>query len=581
MNGENSMKNIMRSIKDWSLIAKITASISLIVVGVLIMTLVTSSSYDRMYGNSHRLNDNYLTSIYAIGQLESNSQKMGNEMLKMVYSQDKSVIESATQIIKETQLENDELVKIFEGTHSDQEEKAIFEQVESLRAQFESTLNTLVEEKNKNHQFYPGAEFLQLEDVFAEQNALLSQLVSINAESAEDEIKQIEASYTKGKVMNISVAILTLLIAIGILHVVRKYFAHSIKTIMDHLKAVEQGDLTYRAELDSRDEFGQIVQAMNQTSNQIHLIVSNAAASAQELGALSQELTATIQEVNVTMDEIYRSSQEVAAGSESLSATTEEVNATVLEITNTATTLSDRAGTVQNTSKQVLEKAASAKEKAIRSIEIATSLYAEKHRAVMQAIEAGKVVDEVKKMADYIASIANQTNLLSLNASIEAARAGEHGKGFAVVADEVRHLALQSEQSVEQIRKMTMSVEEAVHNLATQSHELLHFIDSTVVADYKSFEEVSAEYKNDALMFEEMTEEMLVSMQGLKFSIQEVEQAMMNVAVVSQQSFDNVSDIRNHISGTLNAIEDVSASSEHQANIAESLNETVGQFVIK
>ena len=89
------------------------------------------------------------------------------------------------------------------------------------------------------------------------------------------------------------------------------------------------------------------------------------------------------------------------------------------------------------------------------------------------------------------------------------------------------------------------------------------------------------QYKNDADMFHEITGEMVSSMHGLKLSMAEVDQAMTNVAAVSQQSADNVSGIRNHISDTLQAFEDVAASSEHQANIAEMMNETVGKFVIE
>lgn len=323
------------------------------------------------------------------------------------------------------------------------------------------------------------------------------------------------------------------------------------------------------------------MKSLNHSAEQVQTIVASASSSAQELGALSEELSATVEEVNATMDQIYNSSQEVASGSESLSATTEEVNATVQEIISNADLLSNKAGVALNTSEEILVQAASAKEKAVASIQYATSLYAEKQNSIMHAIEAGKVVNEVREMAGYISEIAAQTNLLSLNASIEAARAGDEGRGFAVVANEVRKLAVQSEESVVKIQKMTLLVEDAFENVSFQSQALLDFIDSTVISDYESFEQVSIQYKNDADMFHEITGEMVSSMHGLKISMAEVDQAMTNVAAVSQQSADNVSGIRNHISDTLQAFEDVAASSEHQANIAEMMNETVGKFVIE
>lgn len=102
--------------------------------------------------------------------------------------------------------------------------------------------------------------------------------------------------------------------------------------------------------------------------------------------------------------------------------------------------------------KEIQKRAVEVKDKGVSSARIAKELYKEKQGSIVKAIEDGKVVEDIRVMAESISNIASQTNLLALNAAIEAARAGEQGRGFAVVAEEVRKLAEQLNSMVQKFK---------------------------------------------------------------------------------------------------------------------------------
>ena len=259
-----------------------------------------------------------------------------------------------------------------------------------------------------------------------------------------------------------------------------------------------EGDLTERIAVKSKDEIGQMTIGINGFMEQLQIII-------QKLKAESENIMLSAEKVRVGLDESSDSANNVSASIEEMSASMEEIAATLDTLVSGN---NDVVSKVENVGKQVNEGVDLVAEIQIRAEDMHKDTLAGKKSAgeiidemrytLKTVVEESRSVEKIRELTGEILNIASQTNLLSLNASIEAARAGEAGRGFAVVADEIRGLADNSTSTANNIQEISDMVTGAVNKLASSAERLMEFIDDKVMTDYDGFVDVVTKYQEDA-----------------------------------------------------------------------------------
>ena len=307
-------------------------------------------------------------------------------------------------------------------------------------------------------------------------------------------------------------------------------------------------------------------------------IISNISDHSTDIMSASTKLRDASDMLLNEFTEIHNNMVQINDAMSSTSAATEEVNASVEEVNASVVLLASETDESLNLSNDIRQRAVSIEKASRASYASATELSTQFESKLHESIENAKVVENIGELANVIAEIAEEINLLSLNASIEAARAGEQGKGFAVVADEIGKLAGETSNAVGRIQETIGQVQNAFQHLSDDSQDLLSFMRETVNPDYNKFVETANQYGNDAVFFAEVSEKVTSMANDIRQIMNEVTEAIQNIAESSQTTSEISSSILDRVDTVSNTVNEVSEMSENQQNIADTLDSVVKKF---
>jgi len=375
--------------------------------------------------------------------------------------------------------------------------------------------------------------------------------------------------------------IAVLISTVAILFLV-KSISRGIMNVQKFAGSLADGDFTIDPiQVRTEDEVGRMSVSLNEMYAGNKEVIQRMSKHAIDISESSKRLRDTSAVLQEQLEEIHDYMSKVNEAMLSTSAATEQVNASTQEVLSNVNLLAGETADNSNMAKEIKDKAAQIKEDCQASSDSTAKMSEQFEKNLQLSIEDAAVVANISELADVISNIAEQINLLSLNASTEAARAGEAGKGFAVVASEIGNLATSTTDAINKIQSTIEQVQKAFSSLTKDAQGMLDFVQNTVTPDYAKFLDVANQYGKDANTFEESSESISEMSNNIRSIMTEVTSAIQNITEATQDTTQTNQNILGAVDQVSDQVENVASMSHAQDSIAFDLDQVVAQFKLE
>lgn len=570
--------NLLRNIKIRS---KLFVIIIISALALSIVGIQGIGGLSKLSKGSEVIYQDQLVPNQLFAKLKANNLDLDTYKFELMVTKDNDRNETLQKHIKEKNEENSTLMekidqlKLMDNVSKKYENfKTEYKKLQDISSEM---LSLAVKNENDNaYDVYLKKMEPQRETV----NQLIEDIQTLNADNAKTIYQQ--DSKEAGSIITLLIiviaAALVLSISIGLL--MTRLITKPIKDIQALFAETEQGDFTVKGTYQSKDELGLLTSSFNKMVGGVRSIIETVGETSHQVASSSQELSASADESTKASEYISTTIQELAVGSDQQVESVENSRTVIMGMTEFAGRISSNAekaaATADQTAKMSLE--------GTKAIDKVSTQMKSINETVVSLSEAFKHLtersNEIGNITEVITSIAEQTNLLALNAAIEAARAGEQGKGFAVVADEVRKLAEQSGRSAEQITRLITIIQNDTKQTMNSVISATGEVKEGLVVVHEAggaFQKIENSITEVVTQINDVTN----LVKNLTAGASEIETAISGVKEVAETAAGGTQTVSAATQEQLASMEEIAAASQILAQNAEELQHLIQKFKIK